>query len=743
MITISLDETNGFEEWCKSDAAVFVGGIIYDDEGNPKDTIAERKRIIEYYTMAIEDATGDKTLFPRALHTGHGCDGSVKAVKEQIRKTFGEFIKNGTYNGKLIKPARTGKYYIFVNMKTDEGISELSRDATNILSRDDYASNLYFHMATGIINRLVFHNPVIPNIKEVAFNLASRESPDFDAEKDAEKLKEYRRLGVIRKGDKSDNKVHFTVAGPEMYRVALAQKMLENKKTSIAIKDFRVWSINYENNVNMEFLYLADSLCSVIQRNLEEKGLKSQGATKWIKAIDGIADSINEPSQNMVFAYDDVDVRYSKAWEAYEAGDLYSAIETIHNAEQDKGEFTQYYKKKWFKILRGKIESIKKLEYLADAVNELGRPLKSNEYSQGCGLDIFKSLVKIADANMDEIVKRGRERLLCQLYSQGISVYCHMGDSKNAQRYFNKYKKYRHLLRPDEYISALLRVAEVELDQFQWDKAEKNAMDCIDMQLMISEMVQETDLFGVNNEVCSSELGKAYSLMGQIKAFKRDEYAEDSFRNALKNFAKDGPDYKITQSYLLHHYIDMGYKEKYETEATAYFGGNTSASKRLGYILKHAFEDYPVINYRYALYVFIKGLYVFEKEDVSDDLYAKIINLNDLLKKTADKDRNKKGSFVELKNHPSEIIYEYLAMLAWDRNDKENSLQYIDRVLELSEDDGTIIKLIRYSGAKEYYAHIGEEDNEKKMAGKITEMLNSFSLGDGCDIGNMLTYMYR
>lgn len=51
----------------------------------------------------------------------------------------------------------------------------LSQNA-NILAKDDYASNLYFHMADELISRLIFNNPLIDDIQEISLDIATRRS---------------------------------------------------------------------------------------------------------------------------------------------------------------------------------------------------------------------------------------------------------------------------------------------------------------------------------------------------------------------------------------------------------------------------------------------------------------------------------------------------------------------------------------------------------------------------------------
>lgn len=712
MITISLDETNGFEDWAPSESAVFVAGVIYDDGGDKSDTDHERTRICKYYERVIKIAIGDDSLFPQVLHNGNGYDEKIGSVKEAVGKYLGEFLKKGTVDGKEVyKVPRKGKYYLYVNLKSDSGITKLNNENVNLLLKDNFASNLYFHMTTGIIDRLIFHNPLISDIKDVSLNLPTRVTAPFNKEKDSEHVNEYNKQGagkICR-----DDSTQFSVANREIYRVALAQKMITNEKTySINIKDFNVKSINYEDSYGMEFLYLADSVCSNINYKLGKKD-----SDRWIHAIKERLDNINEPERNMLFVYDDLDIKYAKAFEAYEKGDYYACLEIIYYACQEKGAISQYYNKYWFNSLKEKIHSSGEIGSLSDAINQLERLLRSNKYDQRCGLDIFSSLEKMALSNAERIHKKDMDReIFCLLYLQGISIYCHMGDSPNAEKYLEKYKQYKHLFGPLEYFSPYPRLIIMDLDLLEWDKAEERAKECIDIQEMLYEMAGELEVFGGKNGLSSLDLAKAYSSMGQVLSFKRNAKAEEYFKKALSHYSKNISNYKITQSYLLHHYIDMGDKESYEKEATSYFGNEASLSKRFKYILSKVFDDAPEVNPHYALYVFVKGLYFFEQDKLTDDMYSKLASIEEQLKKAG----KEKYNNASVNKHPYEIIYKYLSYLAWKRGDKETATHLIIKAIKHSDNDGSIIKLIKLYTAIDFWYMCG---NKEKMDTAISEMV--------------------
>lgn len=178
MLLFSLDEQGDFEN-PSSDLPKFIAGEIYDDEGDKHDLDNERNRIKQYYTKVCQTV---ECSFPRDLHCGNNNDKKVYLVKKEINKTLPEFLKRGTYqnspllftsNGK--KPIeRKGHYYIFCMIKSKSGKTNLLGNNISLLANDEAASNLYVHMAEALISRIIFYNPLIPQINNICLDLATR-----------------------------------------------------------------------------------------------------------------------------------------------------------------------------------------------------------------------------------------------------------------------------------------------------------------------------------------------------------------------------------------------------------------------------------------------------------------------------------------------------------------------------------------------------------------------------------------
>lgn len=202
MITIALDEQGKFEEFYETGTdgnPVFIGGIIFDDYEDDKEYRQEKERIHHYLKAICEEAGA---TYPADLHVNNtGNAAKVRQVKMRIAETLSEFLISGKcelieneQSEKLNKmPERTGRYYVFANMMCNNGGQEISLQ-DSMLAREDFASNLYVLMAEDVVERMIFHNPVIKKIEHVRPELATRrvvlEGGDCD-----EKVEQYQKLG--------------------------------------------------------------------------------------------------------------------------------------------------------------------------------------------------------------------------------------------------------------------------------------------------------------------------------------------------------------------------------------------------------------------------------------------------------------------------------------------------------------------------------------------------------------------
>ena len=212
MFTYALDEYGDFEGLKNTNKPIYIGGVIYDDHSIRREEVIERKRIKAYYKSVISEAASianctSNFSYPEALHSNGDADRNrnvVRPVKEIVKSTLAEFIRRGTYKGNKLQyedrngtlrdfQDRNGEYYIFIILKSDQGMTRLLSQNANILAKDDYASNLYFHMADELISRLIFNNPLIDDIQEISLDIATRRSALL--ENNSRLFKEYKKQG--------------------------------------------------------------------------------------------------------------------------------------------------------------------------------------------------------------------------------------------------------------------------------------------------------------------------------------------------------------------------------------------------------------------------------------------------------------------------------------------------------------------------------------------------------------------
>ena len=454
----------------------------------------------------------------------------------------------------------------------------------------------------------------------------------------------------------------------------------------------------------MEFLYLSDSICSNLAFHL-----KGNGADNWLSAIINRTYNIIGRDSALVFAYDEVDGLFEKAMDSYERGEIYEAVSYAYRASRMQGGFADYYNSKWFKHLLETITLNCDEASFAVAVEKLYTSITTNTLDQEQLMYTLKVLEHISrrmEKSLDDEESRG---LLYRLYDTGVSAYCHIGNSSGAISYFNRCKKFAYRVGVEDYLRTLNRVVETLLDNFEWKRAKQVANESVRYQTSILKMKNELPVYQKSNQIHSLGMSKALSQQAQVYAFYRNPKCEIVFRDALSSFPRESADYRITQSYLMHYYLDIQDKDKYEAEAEEYYSRQMDPPKRLAYILEEAFEDSPIINYKYALYLFVRGLFLFEQDRLSEQFLDRLLNINETIKKAEIKKKGRKNSaFVELSGHPAEIIYKYLSLIAYDKGLYDISGELIKKSRNSLKYKGATVDLIISFGEAEYYDHVND-----------------------------------
>lgn len=681
MITISLDEQGVFEN--NTDASgdiVMIAGIVYDDKNDADDAKREKSRIRNYFE-AVCNAKG--AVYPQALHWGHGQNNKVRFVKEEYSKTLGEFLQNAKYQGKPVMSDdgvdRAGVYYVYALVKSRKGKPEFIKEDVSNLINENNASNLYMHMVEDTIARLLFYNLEFNDKEEVSLDLATRVyvgavGEDVSAHED---------IGYTTRTVGNGEIVYLT--NKDVFRTALERDMLyEENAGDIHVNSLMARSINYDNpNVGHEFLYMADAVCTYLGFG-NDYGTNKQYLKKvWDRMAKLTLD------KRLLFSYDIVDTDYAKAWRNVSNGDMYNALSFAFDAFNAVSEAAAFYKEVWEKVLYDRIINEINISELADAIRKLTQYARTNNLCQKKLLYLYESLEMIVDkSGLDNTQTK---EMLYDLYDVGVAAYNHVGHPQKAGECAEKCRQYSKFIGIERELRNRNKIAVRLCDSLQYKKAEQFVLPSYEYCKVTFETQKQ--LFGDEALYNSLEYGIVCSQLAQIYSYMRDERAEELFHKALGLMEKDSYDYYITESYLLHYYLQTKDKEKYEKYAKEYFGGNDDLEKQLEYLVDTGSQKHnPKIALKFAMFVYVKGIYTFYVSEISQSLMLKLADI----KKTIG-EINKDG-LAQLNGHPWEITYKYLSKIAYQNKQFIEASNYQNKVEKFTDERGPMIDLIILMG---------------------------------------------
>lgn len=688
MITIALDEQGDFENLVGklTKAPVFIGGVVYDDCDEDVDYDNEKKRL-QKYLKNVCLSVGCR--YPQDLHysSEENNGQNVAKVKTKFTETIKEFLELGTWNANDIIPeARLGKYYIFASLRGDNGKKNLLSADVSEAVRDDYASNLYVHMAEDVVDRLIFHNPIIKDVRKVRLELATRRVL-LSGEDRTTRMKQYELLGfkaVQREGGNTVGVTEYLLTNPDNYRTAIEREMLSCGQEKILVDRIGVKSIYYKNQKSgMDFLYLADAICSYL-------GYKTQGSTagEWIEEFDNRSHTINSKVENLIWGYDAVDDYFSKAWKSLEEQDYYKALSISFDGRKYKSGMTLFYAKKWFGYIGAYVDNMKDISSFSMAVKKYHESVFNNNLNQEKLVYIFRHLEAMSKNIIFNNAKEEAE--LYALYDSGISAFIHNSNLAEAKACFEEAKKYAEYVATEAYLRTRNKMVVFLCDNLKFEEALKIADENVFYHELLTDM--KRSMFG---EVFSDALGHAIALSqrAQVYAFMNDVRAENDFNEALKIMDAGTPDRYITQSYLLHYYICKGMQKEYEALAEEFFGNKKSLVEQFNYIAKEGSKEKNArFSMKYALYVFVKALYIFYLDEIPDRLVKK---LKEVEKSLCDVSKRAEK---QINGHPWEIIYKYLALIMISNNFVEDADEYKKKIKILfNEADGLIKEIANVS----------------------------------------------
>ena len=694
MYTIAFDESGRFEN--SGQDLVLIAGLIYDD--NKNDVKAENIRIAKYLKTICEECGG---TYPYDLHSAKlGGSKKVNKIKRRILNSFGEFLSSVQLISED-KDKRKGPYHLFAYIKSNAGKPELIGPEANELIRDNYASNLYVHMSEEILTRLIFHNPVINDIRSVSLDLATRVSK---VNKKSGRSSEYTKLGYKATEQHGENLYSYQVANADNYRTVIEREMMLTRRQDIEIKELKTRSIQYNSDrMDMGFLYLCDLICSYVRWIYTDSGS--------IQAVSDGFDALTGHTENLVFGYDAVDDIYNNAWRAFERRDYYEALKYVYQGRHTKGGLKNYYVTKWFGRIENLIISSGKKSSISRAIDDLYNSTLQNNINQAELMYIYGVLERTGDVCSSNIKYK--------LYDTGIAVYNHLGHSTEAVKCFEKCVRLAEYADIEQYLRTRNRAVVAMCDSLNFCQALDTVRESISLQTKISELRQVMYNNSINAKYDPS-LGRCYSQEGQILSFMGNDEAEKSFMQALGLFYPESADLYITRSYLMHYYIEIKNKNKYQEIAIKFFDGKKDLYVQFKRLIAMSFEsDVPRVSLKFALYAYIKALHFFYMDELMTDkrIQGIVLDIKDSITKEC------KMAQSEINGHPWELIYKYLALLALKLGEYDTAKGYMKKVGTAVKYQGLLIKCINEYAWIEYDNALGNDSDIMQHKQKILDLL--------------------
>lgn len=518
-------------------------------------------------------------------------------------------------------------------------------------------------MANDVICHMIFENPVTKNIKKVYFDLPNRSYAEYLSTSEVEEYKQ----NAYGLGKAKDNKDIVYITSKEVYRAAIERELFHSDNRSIDVSGINVRPIPYskfsdeDEVLNAGFLYLSDLLCAATNKDRYGNKYKITDITKLPERLDTVCGK-----DVMTFFYDTTDSCYLKAFEAIRRKDYKDALDWIYNGENRESECRKYYRDKWFPIL---IEKMKK-EVDTDTFTDAVRKLKAYSYSNNIEQEKLAYLVEKLEEISECLEFHNDEQkvVLYDFYQIAAAACNHLAGSLDAKKYFNKAERLIKYISLEERLALINKEVVSMCDSMEYDAALRWAEKSRKTWDEISA-IRKND-YGEDYE--SLGMRKSYSQLGQVYAFLGDSRAENVFKKSIGN--SDDPNTFITMSYLLHYYSEQGMQNEYDGLAKRYFGGNELLTEQLKYIIKDGAKGKSsIISLKFALYVYVKGIYRFHMQDVVDDneLKSLLLDINTTVESI------NKEAVREINGHPWEIIYKYLALISCKCDDNIKSEAYI------------------------------------------------------------------
>ncbi|WP_295835370.1 hypothetical protein [uncultured Veillonella sp.] len=745
MLTIALNEYGDFHHLGQKKDSLkhihFITGIVYDDEGSEQDLRNEQIRLDRFFRAVAEASNSD---YPQGffgdtkeddsedtIEAGGSIQNSsqirrnMKRYRDALDAALPEFLADGTYKGQnLVGMPRIGHYAITLMLKSEAGKKQFLRPYMSELLHDGVASNLYWHMADSLVSRLVLSNPFALHNNRVQLHLASQLVDVKETEYD--RLAEYRRLGYKpydfqNEQLKKEGIITYQVGNDFTYRAALDRRMIEFNRPDLDVVQLKSVSVQYdddrpETTANFAFLYLAGHICGNFIYYGAERDTKD--IFKFKTLVD-FANQINPKYTNYIFVYDDIDTYFEQAMKAYHNEDYYGALCHLYDGKCCDSKFKSYYETNWFPFVEELIHSVDNREAIERAIESFVNYANQSRLDEGKLHYLYQQLEYILEDIKD--MSCVDKALVYAFYDGGMTAFNHLGKSDVSVACFEKCQALTHTVPLETYMETVRRRIVAKIDCYKYEEALELAKYVVDVEEQIQHI---RDSLPMGKQAIS--LGQSYSQLGQVYAYMERPEAESYFLPAIDIFTVDTDDYYRTVSYLLHYYIDAKQQDSYERWAPNYFGGHPNMVDQLAFLLNMTSDEKIVQHESYALYVYIKALYQFYRAGINKELMEALIKLGRTVGATLD---------AAPKGHPWELIFIYLALLAYEKGYKVDA-EYFRSCIERSVvNAGPAISNIMTYGELRFAQCKGNQGKYEILHRQLSESVEN--------VEKYMTYMFR
>jgi len=656
MLLLTLDEGGTFEySSAKSNEKCgIIGGAVFicADEKAAED---ERYRLGRLFESACK-AEGAEC--PYDLHYNFEnqiCVNSDAAtrVKGNLSTRLHDFL-TGSGEWKTDKPH--GRYLLFATVGDSKGMG--IKASGNIMD-DNNAALRYERMLYRTIENALFYNPRLPDDNDLRLELPTRvlESVKVTGAIDYGKLH----------GDKDSTMSEITNAAS--FRAATELIMEKHAATDIQLS-LMAHSINYKKDYrNQHFLYLADTLNSVYQ-DAVNGCVSSAEAFSRLRSVCG---ELIGAGNTCLWAYSPIDNTLRGIVDAFRRGEWFEGLIALNNTRLDKGLISQEYTEMWLNLLdrsaRVPDTNLTRQQCAQEELNLRFALEKLHGYTHSGSMTVAQAALDTISARYAALPPdSGREQLRFRLHVTQMAIYNHSGEYARALDEYQKCLENSAYVDIEEFLGMQLMQSVALSDGGRFDEALETAREMVTNHELLMDIRRE--IYHKPDSAAVS-YGRALSQLGQCHAFKGSfGEAIDCFEKAIASFGSSEADIRRTQGYLLHAYIEAGMAQEYAALSQKLFEGTA-----------------PSAMFRFDLYIYLKGRYVFGGETLkAADVQALITACGKNYK------TNPAG-------HPWEMVFKYLALLLLRTGAKdkaEASRALMDKAAEsvANSNDGILPRII-------------------------------------------------